>query len=225
MSLLRQPILMLARSERVKSLVSAMPVSSGIVASYVPGETTDDAVDGDVRARRRRAARDARLPRRGHPRRGAGRRHGRGLPRAARQSSRPRGLARHGRGVGEARRRSARRCPRAPASAEATRSPSRTPATICRAARNAGTTVTLDMEDHTTTDSTLRDPARAAQGLPRDRCGAAGLPAPHRGRLPRRWPTRGRGCGCARAPTTSPRRSPSRTGTRSTSPTSAASRC
>ena len=27
--------------------------------------------------------------------------------------------------------------------------------TICRAARNAGTTVTLDMEDHTTTDSTL----------------------------------------------------------------------
>ena len=27
--------------------------------------------------------------------------------------------------------------------------------TICHAARNAGTTVTLDMEDHTTTDSTL----------------------------------------------------------------------
>ena len=27
--------------------------------------------------------------------------------------------------------------------------------TICQAARNAGTTVTLDMEDHTTTDSTL----------------------------------------------------------------------
>src|SRR4029079_10996495 len=26
---------------------------------------------------------------------------------------------------------------------------------ICRAARNAGTTVTLDMEDHTTTDATL----------------------------------------------------------------------
>jgi proline dehydrogenase len=28
--------------------------------------------------------------------------------------------------------------------------------TICQAARNAGTTVTLDMEDHTTTDSTLK---------------------------------------------------------------------
>ena len=54
------------------------------------------------------------------------------------------------RGVGQAAARSARPSPTA-----ATRSPSRTPATICRAARNAGTTVTLDMEDHTTTDSTL----------------------------------------------------------------------
>ena len=39
--------------------------------------------------------------------------------------------------------------------ATARRSRSTTPARICRAARNAGTTVTLDMEDHTTTDSTL----------------------------------------------------------------------
>ena len=43
----------------------------------------------------------------------------------------------------------------------------RTPGAICAAARDAGTTVTLDMEDHTTVDSTLRDPARAARGLPR----------------------------------------------------------
>ena len=124
------------------------------------------------------------------------------------------------RGVGQAVARSARRCP-----TTATRSPSRTPATICRAARNAGTTVTLDMEDHTTTDSTLRDPARAAQGLPRDRRRAAGLPAPHRGRLPRAGLRGLAGCGCARAPTRSPRRSPSRTRTTSTSPTCAASRC
>src|SRR6476620_1514400 len=45
MSLLRQPILLLARSEKVKKLVSTMPVSSGIVTSYVPGETTESAVD------------------------------------------------------------------------------------------------------------------------------------------------------------------------------------
>ncbi len=44
MSLLRQPILLLARSQGVKKLVSTMPVSSGIVTGYVPGETTDDAV-------------------------------------------------------------------------------------------------------------------------------------------------------------------------------------
>ena len=43
MSLLRQPILLLARSQGVKKLVSTMPVSSGIVTSYVPGESTSDA--------------------------------------------------------------------------------------------------------------------------------------------------------------------------------------
>ena len=44
MSLLRQPLLLLARSGRVKGLVSTMPVSAGIVRSYVPGEDTQDAV-------------------------------------------------------------------------------------------------------------------------------------------------------------------------------------
>ncbi len=38
--------------------------------------------------------------------------------------------------------------------------------TICRAARNAGTTVTLDMEDHTTTDSTLRVLRELRQDFP-----------------------------------------------------------
>src|SRR5215470_9513763 len=44
MSLLRQPLLLLARSDQVKRLVTAMPVSAGIVHSYVPGEDTSDAV-------------------------------------------------------------------------------------------------------------------------------------------------------------------------------------
>ena len=44
MSLLRQPILLLASSQGVKKLVSTMPVSSGIVTGYVPGEQTADAV-------------------------------------------------------------------------------------------------------------------------------------------------------------------------------------
>ena len=49
MPLLRQPILLLARSGGVKKLVSTMPVTSGIVTSYVPGETTESAVDATAR--------------------------------------------------------------------------------------------------------------------------------------------------------------------------------
>src|SRR4051794_4691276 len=45
MSLLRQPLLLLARSAAVKKMVSTMPVSAGIVRSYVPGEATASAVD------------------------------------------------------------------------------------------------------------------------------------------------------------------------------------
>ena len=45
MSLLRQPLLLVSRSELVKNLVSTMPVSAGIVNSYVPGESTDAAVN------------------------------------------------------------------------------------------------------------------------------------------------------------------------------------
>ncbi|MGH3361718.1 MAG: hypothetical protein ACRDOM_04595, partial [Nocardioides sp.] len=44
MPLLRQPLLLLARSRHLKELVSTMPVSSGIVHSYVPGESTESAV-------------------------------------------------------------------------------------------------------------------------------------------------------------------------------------
>src|SRR6187455_1447864 len=49
MSLLREPLLMLARSGTVKKLVSTMPVSAGIVRSYVPGETTESVVDASAR--------------------------------------------------------------------------------------------------------------------------------------------------------------------------------
>ncbi len=45
MALLRQPLLLLSRSTQVKRLVSSMPVSAGIVRSYVPGETTAAVVE------------------------------------------------------------------------------------------------------------------------------------------------------------------------------------
>ena len=148
MSLLRQPLLLLARSPRVKQLVSTMPVSAGIVRSYVPGETTEAAVEAtagledeglrvtldflgedtlDVeQADATVAAYLDRLQRLS----------ARGLTRNAEVSVK---LSAIGQFLPENGHKIALENAR----------------TICRAARNAGTTVTLDMEDHTTTDSTL----------------------------------------------------------------------
>jgi proline dehydrogenase len=41
---LRRSLLRLSRSDRLKKLVSTMPVSSGIVSRFVAGETVEDAV-------------------------------------------------------------------------------------------------------------------------------------------------------------------------------------
>ena len=53
-----------------------------------------------------------------------------------------------------------------PARRRRTRSPSTTPARSARRRRNAGTTVTLDMEDHTTTDATLETLRELRQDFP-----------------------------------------------------------
>ena len=148
MSLLRQPILMLARSEQIKKLVSTMPVSSGIVQSYVPGESTEAAAqatadlidDGlvatldylgedtlDVAQAEATVAAYVDLLRE---------LAARGLARKAEVSVKLSAIGQALPDTGEK------------IALENAR-------TICRAARNAGTTVTLDMEDHTTTDSTL----------------------------------------------------------------------
>ena len=152
MALLSRPLLLLSRSEMVKKLVSTMPVSAGIVRSYVPGETTEAVVEATAREVDQgiRVTLDflgedtldtdqaeaivaaylevlARLS-------------ARGLTRMAEVSVKLSAVGQalpstvHGGGHKIA--------------LENAR-------TICRAARNAGTTVTLDMEDHTTTDSTL----------------------------------------------------------------------
>ena len=55
---------------------------------------------------------------------------------------------------------------------------------ICRAARNAGTTVTLDMEDHTTTDSTLAILRDLRKDFPETGAVLQAYLLPHRGRLP-----------------------------------------
>ena len=149
MSLLREPLLMLARSGTVKKLVSTMPVSSGIVRSYVPGETTESAVDATARlvgdgltvtldllgedtldAEQADATVAAYVDL-------LRQLSAAGLQRKAEVSVK---LSAIGQALPETGHKIALENAR----------------TICRAARNAGTTVTLDMEDHTTTDSTLR---------------------------------------------------------------------
>jgi proline dehydrogenase len=145
---LRQPILLLARSDAVKKLVGSMPVSSGIVNSHVPGETTEAAVDAtselvadglkvtldflgedtlDVEQAERTVASYLELLQQ---------LSAKGLTRSAEVSVK---LSAVGQALPENGHKIALENAR----------------TICRAARNAGTTVTLDMEDHTTTDSTL----------------------------------------------------------------------
>jgi proline dehydrogenase len=148
MSLLRRPILALSRSERVKSLVSTLPVSSGIVTGYVPGETTESAVAATARL-----AEDGLRATLDHL--------GEDTLDAAQADATVeayvvllRELAAAGLTPG------AEVSVKLSAIGQAL--PDNGPKialenarTICRAARNAGSTVTLDMEDHTTTDSTL----------------------------------------------------------------------
>ncbi|HET6940285.1 MAG TPA: proline dehydrogenase family protein [Nocardioides sp.] len=146
--MLSRPLLLLARSERIKQLVSTMPVSAGIVRSYVPGETTEAVVEASAKqvdegirvsldflgedtldAEQADATVAAYLE-------VLGQLSARGLTRMSEVSVK---LSAIGQALPENGHKIALENAR----------------TICRAARNAGTTVTLDMEDHTTTDSTL----------------------------------------------------------------------
>ena len=146
--MLRQPLLLLARSSKVKGLVTTLPVTSSIVARYVPGEGTDEAVavtrtlidDGlhvtldhlgedtldEAQAEATVVAYLDLLEALGSA----------GLARNAEVSLK---LSAIGQALPEV---------GAKLSLENARR-------ICRAARNVGTTVTIDMEDHTTTDLTL----------------------------------------------------------------------
>lgn len=148
MSLLRQPILLLARSQGVKRLVSTMPVSSGIVTGYVPGETTETAVaatqglvDEGLRVT---------LDYLGEDTTDAAQAEATVVAyKELLADLAARGLAPHAEvsvklsAIGQFLPDNGHKV-----ALENARD-------ICRAARNAGTTVTLDMEDHTTTDSTL----------------------------------------------------------------------
>ncbi len=116
--MLRQVLLGVSRSTRIKKAVTAMPVSSGIVSRFVAGETADTAV-------------------------------------LATEKLVSTGLNVTIDHLGED--------TTNPVEAQIALDNART---ICHAARNAGTTVTLDMEDHTTTDSTLEILRELRQDFP-----------------------------------------------------------
>jgi proline dehydrogenase len=156
---LRRSLLALSRSTRVKELAGTMPVSSGIVARYVPGETTEAAIEAT-----RALAGDGLLTTLDYLGEDT-------LDRAqAEQTVQAyvellQGLGRSGlahsaevsvklSAVGQA----------LPGDGEKIALDNAR--TICRAAHNAGTTVTLDMEDHTTTDSTLEVLRNLRQDFP-----------------------------------------------------------
>jgi proline dehydrogenase len=139
---------MLARSDKVKKAVTAMPVSSGIVNRYVPGESTESAVDAT--AHLVTAGLNATLDFLGEDtldRDQADATVSKYLEALSALSAH--GLARNAEvsvklsAVGQA------------LPDEGEKIALENGRIICQAARNAGTTVTLDMEDHTTTDSTL----------------------------------------------------------------------
>ncbi|RYB90390.1 proline dehydrogenase [Nocardioides glacieisoli] len=146
--MLRQPILLLARSQGVKKLVSTMPVSSGIVTGYVPGEQTADAVratqelvDDGLRVTLDYLGEDTTDAAQADATVAAYKEvladlSAKGLSSQAEVSVK---LSAIGQFLPDSGHKVALENAR----------------DICRAARNAGTTVTLDMEDHTTTDSTL----------------------------------------------------------------------
>jgi proline dehydrogenase len=145
---IRQPLLVLSRSDKIKHFVTAMPVSGGIVARFVPGETTDSAVDATRELIE--SGLHVTLDHLGEDT--IDRDHADATVQAYLDllaALADQGLSRNSEAsvklsaVGQA----------LPDNGE--KVALENARTICLAARNAGTTVTLDMEDHTTADSTL----------------------------------------------------------------------
>ncbi len=154
--MLRSVILRASGDARVKSLVATAPVSRNVVARFVAGESVDDAVratrglvqDG-LRVSLDHLGEDTTNPGQAEATTKAylsllGRLADEGLTPGAEVSVK---LSAVGQALDES------------LATDNARS-------ICEAAAGAGTTVTLDMEDHTTTDSTLRIHRELQQDFP-----------------------------------------------------------
>jgi proline dehydrogenase len=156
---LRRTLLALSRSEQLKRAVATLPVSSSVVARYVPGEATEDAVSAAAGLVKQglavsldhlgedtldRAQADAAV----------------GAYVEVLAALSDAGLTPHAEvsvklsAVGQA------------LPGDGDRIALDNARRICQAAANAGTVVTLDMEDHTTTDSTLALGAELRKDFP-----------------------------------------------------------
>jgi proline dehydrogenase len=146
--MLRQPLLFLAGSPRVEKLVTTTPGSRHIVDRYVPGKSTQSAVDAT-----RELVGSGRLATLDYLGEDT-------LDRAQAESTVQAYVAVLGALAAAGLTAGAEVSVKLSAVGQALPDDGDKIAldnarTICSAARNAGTTVTLDMEDHTTTDSTL----------------------------------------------------------------------
>ncbi|NYI99503.1 proline dehydrogenase [Nocardioides thalensis] len=151
---LRDALLLLSRSGAVKRVVTSMPVSAGIVRSYVPGETVDDVVEAVARL-----AADGLTATIDYLGEDTLELDQAEATVAAYRDLLDRLFARDLTNVAEVSVKLTAiglRLSHDDAPGGGYKTALENARDICRAARNAGTTVTLDMEDHTATDETLR---------------------------------------------------------------------
>ncbi len=158
--MLRRSLLALSRSARVKQLATTLPVSSGVVSRFVAGETPADAVRvaGELSARGLRVSLDHLGEDTTDPQQAdatvqayetvLGLLSEAGLTSGTEVSVK---LSAIGQAIGDA---------------DAGRLALDNARRVCQAARNSGTTVTVDMEDHTTTDHTLDVVTELRQDFP-----------------------------------------------------------
>lgn len=157
---LRQSLLALSRSEKVKDLVATLPVSNRIVSRFVAGECTDDAVragqelaDNGLRSSMDHLGEDT---------------LDRDQAEATVQAYLDLFDALSKAGITDSVEASVKLSAVGEAlGVDGDRIALDNARRICQAATNAGTMVTLDMEDHTTTDSTLGILAELRQDFPK----------------------------------------------------------
>jgi proline dehydrogenase len=148
--LLRNSLLQLAKSGTVRQTVEKAPVSRSVVRRFVPGERTQDAVNAtaELRITNRLATIDYLGEDTTHLTQAIRTRdHYLGLLRALAEAD----LSQHG--MGEVSLKLSALGQYLPGDGD--KIALEHAREICQAAADAGTTVTLDMEDHTTTDATL----------------------------------------------------------------------